>query len=423
MVNILLINTNCSVNKGSAAQVVSTVETLRKLRPDLNFALLSEVPQLDSRECKRLHIRVINYSEQLPTKTGNLLKLIEYFQRISLGLVLSSFIKCGFNIKTLTNERVLREYAKSDIVIDLSGDTLSDKNNYSLFALLGLLTAILLEKKTAVFSQSIGPFSATTRPIAKFCLNKSSLVVVRETETTNYLTKIRVSNSHAYLAAEIAFLLKPPSQKRIEEIFLQENIKLKERPARPLIGLGTNALVYASAGYNDDPYILLMAKIADYIVEQFNAEVLLISHVIAPPSYDPIDDRFVAHKIHHYTKNKSSIKIIEGDYTAEELKGIISKCDLFVGARMHSNIASISTLVPTVALSWSHKYYGIMKMLGLEDLVCNVETAKYEELVAIINDAWINKDAIRANLASKIPRVEKSALDSTKLIEKLMGQV
>jgi colanic acid/amylovoran biosynthesis protein len=420
MVNVLIINTNCSVNKGSAAQVVSMVETLRTLSPSLNFSLLSEVPDLDSEGCERLHVRVISSSDRPFTKTSSVLKLLDLSKRIVQCMLWSGFRKFGLNVKALINGKILQEYARSDLIIDLSGDTLSDKNNYSIFALLGMLTGLLLNKKVAVFSQSIGYFGRTTRPLAKFCLNRACLIVARETETTNYLRKIGINNPHTYLAAEIAFLLKPIPRKRIEEIFLQEGINPNENAAEPLIGLGTNALVYASSGFRDDPYILLMAKIADYLVEELNAQVILLSHVISPQMYDPIDDRYVAHKIHRYARNKNRIKIIEGDYSAEELKGIISEFKLFVGARMHSNIASTSMLVPTVALSWSHKYYGIMKMLGLEEFVCDVETANYEELVSVIRNAWINRESIRRKIASRLVEVEASAFQSTKLIEKLL---
>ncbi|NIN03283.1 MAG: polysaccharide pyruvyl transferase, partial [Hydrotalea flava] len=73
-----------------------------------------------------------------------------------------------------------------------------------------------------------------------------------------------------------------------------------------------------------------------------------------------------------------------------ELKGIIGRCDLFIGARMHSNIASISMHVPTVALAWSHKYHGIMKMVEQEKYVCDIRTTTFNELVSKINDAWSN---------------------------------
>ena len=122
-------------------------------------------------------------------------------------------------------------------------------------------------------------------------------------------------------------------------------------------------------------------------------------------------------------RNKNGVSIIKGDYSPQELKGIIGKSYLFIGARMHSNIASLSMHVPTIALSWSHKYYGIMKMVEQEKYVCNIRATSFDELVSIIDDAWSNRNEIRKNLISKSAEMEKSALNSARLVKKLMDSI
>ena len=59
MTKILFTNTNCSFNKGSAAQVISTCKTLRELIPDLEITLMSRIPELDSKLCKNYDIKVV----------------------------------------------------------------------------------------------------------------------------------------------------------------------------------------------------------------------------------------------------------------------------------------------------------------------------------------------------------------------------
>ena len=166
-----------------------------------------------------------------------------------------------------------------------------------------------------------------------------------------------------------------------------------------------------------------MAKVADYLVEKFNAQVVFISHVIIPPKYGYHDDRFVAEKVYLLARNKNRINIIRGDYSPEELKGIIGRCDLFIGARMHSDIASASMHVPTIALAWSHKYYGMMRMLGQEKYVCDIGTTTFDELVSKINDAWSNRDEISKKLAFKTTELEESALYSGRLVKRLIKSI
>jgi len=421
MTNVLLINTNCSWNKGSAAQVISTTETLRRLIPDANFTLISNSPELDSKLCAIHSIKVAGPNVKNPfSKHSRLLRLFRLSYYLFRCALWSALCKTKLNVKKLLDEEILTEYDKADIIIDLSGDTLSDKGTYSVFSLFGTLIGILLKKKVTIYSQSIGPFKKITVPLARFCLNRANLIVVRENVTKDYLKDICVNNPSVYLAADIAFLLEPAPPEKVREVISKEIIKTNKKNG-PLIGIGASALVCRSFKSKNNVHVALMAKIADYLVEKLNAQVVFISHVIVPPKYGSHDDRFVAEKIYQLARNKNRIKIMKGDYSPEELKGIIGQCDLFIGARMHSNIASTSMHVPTIALAWSHKYYGIMKMLEQEKYVCDVGTTTFNELVSKINDAWSNRDDIRKELASKTTELEESALYSGRLVRRLIS--
>lgn len=423
MTKILLINTNCSWNKGSAAQVISTTETLRKLIPDSNFTLVSSIPELDSKLCTIHNVKVVGlFSEKPFSKYLKIRKLFMLSHYLLRSILWSAFNKIRLNANALLEPKILTEYSRADMIVDLSGDTLSDKNALALFSILGIFIGKFLGKKIAVFSQSIGPFKKATRFLSRICLNAVDLIVIRDDITKNYLIDIGVNNPSTYLAAEIAFLLQPASNSKVREILSKEDLNPNEENC-PLIGIGTSALISRTLKSKNNNYIALMAKISDYLVEKLNAYVLFISHVIIPSNYDSRDDRFVAEKIYHLARNKSNIKIIKGDYSPEELKGIIGQCDLFIGARMHSNIASTSMHVPTVALSWSHKYRGIMRMLEQEKYVCDIRTTTFDKLITKINDAWSNRDQIRNKLASKTAELEGSALYSCKLIKSLMKSI
>jgi hypothetical protein len=148
MTNILLINTNCSVNKGSAAQVISTVETLSRLIFDSNFVMVSDIPELDSRPCRRHDIKVVGSIRKKPFSKGTyLLTLFELLGYLVRCMLWSGLHKIGLNVNKLMDEEVLRQYSISDIIVDLSGDTLSDEVSYSIFSLLFILIGIFLKKR------------------------------------------------------------------------------------------------------------------------------------------------------------------------------------------------------------------------------------------------------------------------------------
>lgn len=85
---------------------------------------------------------------------------------------------------------------------------------------------------------------------------------------------------------------------------------------------------------------------------------------------------------------------IDEDPSASELKALISRCELFLGATMHAAIAALSSDVPTIMLSWSHKYSGLMEQIGLERFVWDMESP-VEELEQLIEEVWETRSAIR----------------------------
>jgi len=411
MTKILFTNTNCSWNKGSAAQVISTTKILKKFIPDASFTLISYCPELDSKPSARYNIKTVGYLSRSP------LKALLYLHHLSISLVRCIFwkilSKLCLNAVALLNEKYLKEYVKADIIIDLSGDSFSDgRGNFSPLHSLTILLGVLLKKPIALFSQSIGPFKKWTLPLAKFCLDRVNLIIVREELTKKYLENIKIK-SHIYLTADCAFVLESAPYGHIKQILLKENIN---KDGDPLIGISVSAML----DDKNDNYVSLMAQITDCLIEKMKAQVVFIPHVVSMTENGVGDDRVVANKIYRKAANKGEIKLIKNKYSPEELKGIIGLCDMFIGARMHANIAALSSHVPTMAIAWSHKYYGIMKAVGQEKYVCDSRTMRFDTLVSKINELWRNKNEIREELASKIKTQKELAWFSGKLVKNLL---
>ena len=126
-----------------------------------------------------------------------------------------------------------------------------------------------------------------------------------------------------------------------------------------------------------------MSQIADYVADSLNATVLLVPHVIMPQGASSIDDRSVANDIRKSSERQERIFSIQGEYSAEETKGIIGICDLFISSRMHTAIASTSLGIPTIAVAYSHKTYGIIgEMVGCKQYVLDIRELSYESLVS-----------------------------------------
>lgn len=419
ILKVLFINTTCSWNKGSVAHVISTSQALKKLIHNSNFTLISYCPELDSKECTRYGIRVVGY----PPKTQH--RLLYFLYRLLVSLLLSLLWRmmkaAKMNLQTILNERYLTEYRRADIVIDLSGDSFSDsKRGYSILNAIGMMIAILLKKPLVLYSQSIGPFGYLTMPVARFCLNRADLIIVREALTEHYLKSIGVNKKvPIHVAADCAFLLEPTPKERLHEIMILEGIRKEEENL--LVGLSVSELEKKASKNNNqcNTYIRLMAQVINYLVLEMNAKVIFVPHVMFPLKWGD-DDRSIAREIVQALKTRRKCLLIEHEYTPNELKGIIGQCDLFIGSRMHANIAALSMHVPTIAIGWSYKYYGIMQRLGLEEYVCDFSTVTFEELRVKINKIWSKRNEIQKQLIFKTMEEEKSALYAITLVRDLI---
>lgn len=267
------------------------------------------------------------------------------------------------------------------------------------------------KKPIVLYSQSIGPFNNYSLPLAKYCMNKVNLIVVRDKITENYLRKIGIKSS-IMLAADCAFVLDTSSEEKIKEILINEDIKLK----KPLIGISANSMFGVSK-----EFIKLMANVIDYTIERYNAQVIFVPHVVSPNKKGNGDDRIIAKQIYDLSNYKNKIVLINGEYSPEELKGIIKLCDIFIGGRMHANIAALSSCVPTLALSWSHKYEGIMRELNQEKYVCDFQKITINDFKGMIDDLWKNRNEISDTLRVKVKEQKKSVFKTGKIISDLIS--
>jgi colanic acid/amylovoran biosynthesis protein len=302
------------------------------------------------------------------------------------------------------------DYKNTDLIIDLSGDMYSDdygiKSTISYFK--GLYIKLLFKKPIIIFPQSIGPFNTKlTKRLAKFVFNHCNVVIPREQITHDLLKEMKIKTLHPIID-DTAFLLNPSSEQEIKKIMKKENI-IKEKGKR-LIGLSLSQSIatYSKCETNSkyEEYVKKMVSLVDYLTSKLNANLIFIPHVGGEEN-KANDDRIMCNLVYSKAKDKEKIRIMQKErYWPQEFKGVISKCDLFIGSRMHANIAALSTNVPTIAIAYSHKTYGIMERFNQEKYVCDIMKLSEKELINKINDALKNKKKIIEQLKEKNEKVK-----------------
>ena len=417
MVNILITGASCTRNKGAAAMVIATVNYLREIIKYPNFTLIS--PFQDYVEQKRTIKYGIEVKSQISKPYSLLLKAI----------IFRLFHKFGFNF--FLRDDLFEIYLRSDLVLDISGDNLTqsfhlpfkDRIKPQIKQLYWILLGIILGIPTVIFAQGIGPVNnLIPRTFLRLVLKMVRLVIVRDKLSFLYIKDFKLNNLH--LGADSAFLLEPVSPKRRDYILNKEGINKKKKLVG--ISLSQNMAEYLGLSYNK--YINLMVDLIDHIHSDIGAEVFFVPHIITPIEMKSDhnsnlfkDDLYISEIVVSKVKKKDKCVVIKNEYSPEELKAIIGVAEVFIGCRMHANIAALSMEVPTLAISYSHKYEGIMDMFKLGDFVINMKTDRLTIIQEKFDLLWDKRLDLKNMLEKNILDVKKTAKYNCQLVSELLN--
>lgn len=252
--------------------------------------------------------------------------------------------------------------------------------------------------KSVLFGCSIEPELLKNESVVND-LSNYDLITARETITYNALIDAGV-NTKIMLVPDSAFMLSTV-KRDLPEGFVDGNT----------VGINISPLVLSC---EEGRSVLLDAycHMIEYIIEKTNMQIALVPHVVWSNNNDnePIDVL--------YNKYSSSGRVIRiNDCSAPELKGYISRCRFFVGARTHSTIAAYSSLVPTLVIGYSVKSKGIAKDLFGTDInyVKNVKDIKNgtditESFVWLMDHEREIKDHLNSIMSDYIKNVKEVQL-------------
>jgi len=403
----MVTGTFCSLNKGDAAMRVALTNALRKAIPNCHITVMTPFPELDRGAYNCDQVRQCSRRRPLRASAMILRALCWRGARRVFGRD-----RAGI----LSDE--LKVYRESDIVVDLSGDGLTEE--YGVKCLLSHLVPIilgkLLGKPVFVCAQTIGPLGKT-RSICRWLLRKVDGVSAREKLTFDYLSRIGMNGASVSLTADVGFLLDPVPDERARQILASEEVPFD----KPLAGFAVSRLpghVRGEAGSGGPSRLEThVAKVLDAAVGM-GLRPVLVSHTTGPGEWR--DDRRTASRVAKLARSSTEIRVLLGDYSAQETKGIIGQMDLFVGMRMHSCIAALSSRVPTISIAQGPKAYGIMSLCGQDRWAIGVEEMTAERLIGLMQEAWQCRDAIRESLRLQIPMARSLAQENIAIIQRLL---
>lgn len=251
----------------------------------------------------------------------------------------------------------LRNITKQDIMLSTGGDMMCYADNEVIYTNEYLYNRRI---RTILWGCSIGEENLTFRKLET--LKHFSAIYARESLTKDLLLKMGLKN--IFLFPDPAFILKAEPCK-LPSCFASGEV----------VGINISNFVSSEDGFNT-LFGKNLIKLIDYIIENTSYHILLVPHVF----WGAQDDRIICNLLKARYISEKRISLLDADYLNYcQLRYVISKCTVFMGARTHAVISAYSTCVPTVAIGYSIKSRGIAKDLELPE-------ATLVDGVRLIND-------------------------------------
>ena len=230
-----------------------------------------------------------------------------------------------------------------DVFIDLTiGDSFTDIYGHSRFVSLTKPKLLLEDKGKALIlgPQTYGPIANTSYlKMSKLVFDRAKLIIARDAQSAEFVSKL--SNHEVYTTTDLAFSL-PYS-------------KCNNRDEKIEVGINISSLLLESENNHtklsnemDTDYREYMESLLNWFSTSELYEVFIVPHVGRDGGEE-------------FKSSFTSFHYLEPFSDPIEAKSFISGLDIFIGARMHSTIAAVSSGVATIPTGYSRKFSGLFE--------------------------------------------------------------
>ena len=393
-------------NRGVEALLRVTTDELAGRIAGLKLSVLTETPEYDIRRLDRADVAFIrNGFRQNPRVRA----------RLREG-VARSWSRA--DRRWSASAQVIR---KSDLVVATGGDVFSSDYGRLNYHLAPLRYALAMHRPVVFLAHSIGPFAEPREAQAWLSVaRRSALVTVREQASYAYVTDdLGLPASLVRRAADPAFLLRPAADGCVDRVLHTSGI----RPNGRFVALCPSRGMTTFRNVARDTHRRAWQNTLDELTSAGEV-VLLIPHVrsMAPDN----DDLGYATELAALASHPERVRILAGDYSAGEIKGVIARSSMVVTERMHAAIAGMSTRVATLVVGYSVKAQGIVTdlvgatltprmLINLDDFLTT------DKRSAHVRSVWQSRSELSDLLAEGLPSAHERASESFALLNEILS--
>lgn len=336
------------------------------------------------------------------------------------GIVYKIFGIKLFFLFSLSTKNAIKQYLGSDLVVSKGGGFLFDHGRFLLSPhAFPIVFALLLKKPVVIYAQSLGPFKRRlSASIYRYLFNKVSLIIVREKISQQILSQLQVKSILGY---DAAFTLESTNKKNVIAPIIENIGKLKTKH-KFVIGLSLLVWKFPKVDSVDvkkyqQKYYQAVADAIYFLQSNYSCHFYFFPHSLESLE---IDDMIAIKDVIQKSKLKNNYQIIDTNHNPRFYVELYRQMDFCIGSRMHSNIFTLISGTPLIAISYLPKTEGIMDLLGFKKWVIDIDkissTALIDKTKALIDNLILYREEIKIAVSKAKEESQKNVI---KIIEKV----
>ena len=381
-VNIVLVNGHWS-NHGDEAAIIAIIKEVINNKPDANISLIIK----DKKEINN-NLVVMNHPIECISNQF-LPQIVDYFfQLFSNGTV-------G---KNSAMKKLIALLKNADFIIYAPGGAVINDRFWwrkQMEYLLPLLYAKMYRTPLYVASPSIGPFEKryfVRNLIRRSIFKNIKFFFVREQMSYEFLKTIR-AEKNVMVTVDSAFCSDIDSNLEEKTLNSDESLVSFMNKYSKLVGVTITELDWNVKYKNKDMKQLIYNAMNGFL-EFLNEQKIGI--VFIPQLFGNQDDSILLSKY-----KRENTFILNKEYSADFQQYLISRLNMVVGMRYHSNIFSAKMGVPFLPIIYEEKMESFIKEAGLERYAINVDNISTDMLcrqfTLILQEYDVYKEKLKIN--------------------------
>lgn len=409
MKKILIINVHSYRNAGDAALADMVVRLLRESFKEATLTLAMDDPGSYAGQLQTVTSFMGWFKSDNSAHTGWRWFDICVLGFQSLFAVLTQHL-FGRPLLFLANRRhreTLTAYLDADFVVSCAGNFLYSSGKLGLaffFSIFTLAYAWMAGKPLYLMPQSFGPFTRFwEKALMRWIISKMHLTFVREPVSWEVLQSLGAPLDHCILVPDIAFAF--PAAPRADGMALLSSAGF-DMLGPPSMGVtvvnwqGQSRAFNAQAAYEE-----AVAEAIRSFISQTGGRAVIFSQVCGPTRVD--DDRIPARRVYDKVCDlgQDRVLLVDRFLPPALLKSVYGLMDVFLGTRLHSNVFALGAGVPVVAIAYQYKTRGVMRMLGLESWVVDIEQVTGPQLRRLMERAVTDRAQVHRDIQGWLPDI------------------